>query len=372
MCNYVERNYGGEKYRAYIPPTLPIEINIPKIRRLLDQANVALGKLDGASSILPDINLFLFMYVKKEAVLSSQIEGTQSSLSDLLKYEAGEVSEKTMSDVTEVSNYVAAMKYALKRLETLPLSLRLIRETHKILLSTGRGQEKLPGEFRTSQNWIGGTRPGNAIYVPPPPEKLNECLNNFELFMHSNNLPSLIKIAICHAQFESIHPFLDGNGRIGRLLISLMLCHENVIQKPVVYLSLYFKEHHQVYYDLLQKIRTQQDWMSWIEFFLNGITQICNDALTITNRVFNLIDKDRRSLLLEGKRSSINLLKIYESTLHLPVASVQQIADYSELSTKTTLRILKKLQQMNILKEITGNSRRLIFSYSSYLDIFLT
>ncbi len=371
MGFYIKKSYDEESYEAYVPPKLPVDIDISSIRHLLDKANVALGKLDGASSILPDINLFIFMYVKKEAVLSSQIEGTQSSLSDLLKYEAGDTPIETIDDVVEVSNYVEALKYALDRIQVLPLSLRLIRETHKILLTHSRGQNKLPGEFRTSQNWIGGTRPGNAIYVPPPPEKLDECLENFELFMHSKDLPSLIKIAICHAQFETIHPFLDGNGRMGRLLISLMLYCEHVIQKPVVYLSLYFKLHRQTYYDLLQKVRTQQDWMSWIEFFLNGIIHICNDAIAVTNRVLTLFSKDKELLITKGKSSSINLLTVYQAVTYSPIVSVQQIAKETQLSDKTVVRMLKNLQEMDIVQEITGNSRNKKFAYTKYLDIFL-
>ena len=371
MGFYTKKSYAGESYEAYVPPKLPVDIDISGIRHLLDKANVALGKLDGASSILPDINLFIFMYVKKEAVLSSQIEGTQSSLSDLLKYEAGDTPIETIDDVVEVSNYVEALKYALDRIQVLPLSLRLIRETHKILLTHSRGQNKLPGEFRTSQNWIGGTRPGNAIYVPPPPEKLDECLGNFELFMHSKDLPSLIKIAICHAQFETIHPFLDGNGRMGRLLISLMLYCEHVIQKPVVYLSLYFKLHRQTYYDLLQRVRTQQDWISWIEFFLNGITHICENAIGVTNRVLTLFSKDKELLLTKGKSNSINLLMVYQAVTYSPIVSAQQIAKETQLSDKTVIRMLKKLQEMDIVQEITGNSRNKKFAYTKYLDIFL-
>lgn len=371
MSEYIEKSYGGEKYKAYVPLKLPIKIDISKIRHLLDKANVALGKLDGASSILPDINLFLFMYVKKEAVMSSQIEGTQSSLSDLLKYEAGEMPIETINDVVEVSNYVKAINYALERLKVLPLSLRLIRETHGILLNHSRGYDKLPGEFRTSQNWIGGTRPGNAVYVPPPPEKLLDCLGNFEGFMHNNQLPALIKIAICHAQFETIHPFLDGNGRIGRLLISLMLCSEQVIQKPVVYLSLYFKQHRQTYYELLQRVRIQQDWESWIEFFLNGVIHICADATEVTRKVCSLFSKDKTSLLKQGKSNSINLLAVYESMTVFPIASVQNIVNRTNLSYKTVIRMLKKLQEIGILREITGNSRHMKFVYEKYLNIFL-
>lgn len=255
-----------EPFRAYLPPSLPPTppIQIAGILMLLDKANQAIGRLDGISHLLPNIPLFLYMYIRKEAVMSSQIEGTQSSLSDLLIYEnEAAPGAPAYDDVEEVSSYVAAMDHGLARLqEGFPLSLRLIREMHGILLSKGRGMYQTPGEFRSSQNWIGGTRPGNAVYVPPPPDLLMGFLDQFEKFLHADGLelPILVKAAVAHLQFESIHPFLDGNGRLGRLLVTLMLCAGSVLTQPMLYLSLYLKRHRQRYYDLLQSVRLTGNW----------------------------------------------------------------------------------------------------------------
>src|SRR5262249_39663160 len=247
-----------------IPP-----IDLASVATLIETANRALGRLDGVTSILPAPPLFLFMYVRKEALLSSQIEGTQSSLSDLLLFENDETPLVPLDDVQDVSNYVAAMDHGLQRLsDGFPLSLRLIREIHDILLRKGRGSSKQPGEFRRTQNWIGGTRPSNALFVPPPPNKMRKSLDNFERFLHERELPMLMRAALAHVQFESIHPFLDGNGRLGRLLITLMLCAEGALKQPLLYLSLYFKQRRQQYYDLLQSVRDRGDWETWVEFFL--------------------------------------------------------------------------------------------------------
>ena len=263
---------GGESNYAYIPAPLPPNppLEMGELYPLLDKANAALGRLDGMSMVLPDHSLFLYMYIRKEAVLSSQIEGTQSSLSDLLLFENEDAPGAPINDVTEVSNYVSVMSYGLERIKELPISLRLIREIHERLMSRGRGSVKQPGEFRTSQNWIGGSRPGNAKFVPPPPDQLMDCLDPFEKFFHDEKiiLPVLIKAALAHVQFETIHPFLDGNGRLGRLLITFMLCQDGLLKEPLLYLSLYFKTHRQAYYDHLQSVRETGDWESWIKFFL--------------------------------------------------------------------------------------------------------
>jgi len=268
LGTYVVKKFGEESFRAFVPPPLPPDppVKLEALQRLLEEANQALGRLDGLASILPDPSLFIYLYVRKEAVLSSQIEGTQSSLSDLLLFESEEAPGVPIEDVQEVSNYVAAMNHGLRRLhEGFPLSLRLIREIHKVLLSRGRGSDKHPGEFRTSQNWIGGTRPGNAAFVPPPPEKIMECMGALETFLHheSRDLPVLIKAALAHVQFETIHPFLDGNGRLGRLLITFLLRVAGAIGEPILYLSLYFKTHRQQYYELLDRVRTAGDWEAW-------------------------------------------------------------------------------------------------------------
>ena len=273
---------GGEQYHAYIPKPLPPDppLDMSELYPLLDEANTALGRLDGMSMVLPDSSLFLYMYVRKEAVLSSQIEGTQSSLSDLLLFETDEAPGSPLTDVMEVSSYVSALNYGLERLQEIPLSLRLIREIHAKLMNDTRGGHKQPGEFRTSQNWIGGTRPGNAKFVPPPTEQLMECLDSFEKFLHDESvqLPLLIKAALAHVQFETIHPFLDGNGRLGRLLITFMLCVGGILKEPLLYLSLYLKINRKAYYNHLQSVRETGDWEAWIKFFLEGINATAAQA----------------------------------------------------------------------------------------------
>ena len=277
---YVIKQFQGETVRAFVPPPLPPvpPVDLARFQILLEQANQAIGRLDGLASLLPDLSLLLYTYVRKEAVLSSQIEGTQSSLSDLLLYENDEAPGAPIEDVQEVSNYVAAMNHGLERMRSgFPLSLRLIREIHEVLLSKGRGSGKQPGEFRRSQNWIGGSRPGNAVFVPPPPELLNDCLNQFELFLHDEQtgLPLLIRAGLIHVQFETIHPFLDGNGRLGRLLITFLLCAK-ALREPILYLSLYFKTNRAAYYELLDRVRTKGDWEAWLDFFLVGVRTLRN------------------------------------------------------------------------------------------------
>jgi Fic family protein len=304
---FVVSAYGDEQVRAYVPPPLPPTppVDVGGLLPLIEQANRALGRLDGITSILPAPPLFLFMYVRKEALLSSQIEGTQSSLSDLLLFENDEIPLVGIEDVQEVSNYVAAMEHGLKRVaDGFPLSLRLIREIHDVLLRKGRGSSKQPGEFRRSQNWIGGTRPGNAIFVPPPPRDMMDCLDNFEKFLHDDKTPSLVRAALAHVQFESIHPFLDGNGRLGRLLITLMLCAEGVLKQPMLYLSLYFKKRRQEYYDLLQAVRDRGAWEAWIEFFLNGVVETANESVETAQQLLALFDEDRALIRSLGRSSA--------------------------------------------------------------------
>jgi Fic family protein len=274
LGRFIETVTAGERVKAFVPPPLPPDpaIRLEGLLSRLSAADRALGLLDGVSVLLPDPELFLYMYVRKEAVLSSQIEGSQSTLSDLLRFETVATRGEPIDDVREVSSYVDALMYGLERLRELPISLRLIREMHTRLMASGRGATKNPGEFRTSQNWIGGTRPGNAVFVPPPPNELMTCLDAFEKFIHleNPNLPPLIKAGLLHVQFETIHPFLDGNGRIGRLLITLFLCTQDVLKQPLLYLSLYFKAHRSDYYRLLQEVRENGAWEAWLEFFLDG------------------------------------------------------------------------------------------------------
>ncbi len=287
--------YGGETVRAFVPNELPPQppLELAGTTHLaLERAHLALGRLDAVSTLLPGTGLFLYTYIRKEALLSSQIEGTQSSLSDLLLHEIEQAPGIPLDDVVEVSNYVAAMQHGLTRLrEGFPLSNRLIREIHQHLLSKGRGSQKQPGEFRTSQNWIGGTRPGNARFVPPPVDRLAECLSSLESFLHrtDDGLPTLVRTALAHVQFETIHPFLDGNGRVGRLLITFQLCHAQILREPLLYLSLYFKQHRDEYYRLLDVVRHEGDWEAWIGFFLDGVTKTANGAVETAWRLNTLL-----------------------------------------------------------------------------------
>lgn len=361
---------GGESYTAYVPNPIPPEppIDMSNLFDLLDKANAALGRLDGMSMVLPDSSLFLYMYIRKEAVLSSQIEGTQSSLSDLLLFESKQVPGVPLDDVTEVSRYVSAMNYGLERVKELPLSLRLLKEIHMELLSKSRGGDKNPGEFRRSQNWIGGSRPGNAKFVPPPPEYLMDCLDNFEKFLHNENvkLPILVKAAIAHVQFETIHPFLDGNGRVGRLLITFMLCIENVIKQPLLYLSLYFKARREEYYNHLQSVREHGTWEKWIEFFLTGVYETANQATETARSIIDLFDQDRKLIHSSGKSTSA-ILSIHSYLQHHPLVNSKKLKDETKLSLPTVLKSLSVMQELEIVKEITGRDRHKIFAYHQYM-----
>ncbi len=365
---------GGENYKAFIPYPLPPEPAIKidaDLHELIDNTLLALGRLDSIATLLPDTSLFLYMYVRKEAVLSSQIEGTQSSLSDLLIFESKGIPGVPLDDVQEVSNYIAAMNYGLKRLrEGFPLSLRLIKEIHGELLKKGRGAKKAPGEFRRTQNWIGGDRPGNAAYVPPPAENLLQCMGDLEKFL--NNVPAktpvLIKAALMHAQFETIHPFLDGNGRLGRLLITLLLCSENVLKEPVLYLSLYLKMRRQEYYDHLQKIRIDGDWESWISFFLYGVRETADLAAKTAKTLSNLFEKDRININSIGQASG-SAFRVHVALQEFPLLTILQAAKTTGLSFPTAQKALNNLIKLGILSEIPGKSRARLFAYSEYIRI---
>lgn len=370
---YLKSSTTGEVYSTYIPKPLPPKpaLQIEPLYPLLDRANIALGRLDGIGNVLPNQELFLYMYIRKEAVLSSQIEGTQSSLSDLLMFENREVPGVPEHDVIEVSNYVAAMEHGLKRLQdNFPLSLRLIREIHEVLLRKGRGSIKQPGEFRRSQNWIGGTRPGNAKFVPPPPEKLLKLLGDLELFLHDekNFLPTLIKAALVHVQFETIHPFLDGNGRLGRLLITFILCAENLLHKPLLYLSLYFKTYRQQYYNHLQTVRETGDWESWIKFFLEGVLATANQAIKTAQNIIQLFTEDRQKIENLG-RPSASALIVHHYLEKRSVTDIRKIAKYCHITIPTATKSIKHLEKLGIVQEITGKERRKIYMYKKYLDI---
>src|SRR3989338_8921371 len=334
--HYDTTTVAGESVRAFIPNPLPPDPPIVWSTDLVqkqEEAAIALGRLDSMTSFLPEPSLFLYSYVRKEAVLSSQIEGTQSSLSDLLAFENAESPGlPENSDAGEVSNYVSAMEYGLKRLRgNFPLCLRLIREIHEILLSKGRGHAKQPGAFRTSQNWIGGTRPGNAIYVHPPHNMLSDCLGSFEKFLHDEKIPVLQKAAMAHVQFETIHPFLDGNGRVGRLLITFLLCHAGVLQKPILYLSLYLKQNRDRYYRLLDEVRRTGDWEAWLAFFLEGVRQTADGAVSTARRLVELFQRDR-DRIQEGGRAAGSALRVHEVLKARPLVSLQEASRRARIS----------------------------------------
>lgn len=364
----------GESVKAFIPtplpPIPPIEWT-SELREKFDQAHLALGRLDSVSKLLPDTTLFLYMYVRKEAVLSSMIEGIQSSLSDLLLFEMDEEPGVPVDDVQEVSNYVAALYHGLQLLDSgLPLSLRLIKEMHGVLLSKGRGCKCTPGEFRKSQNWIGGTRPGNAVFIPPPVGDLMECMGKFELFLHDipEPTPVLLKAAIMHVQFETIHPFLDGNGRLGRLLITLLLCEKKVLQEPMLYLSLYFKTHRQYYYELLNKVRTEGDWESWLDFFAEAVIVVATQAMETAQKLFNLTDSDKQKISGLGRAAS-STLQVHRLLMEHPVATSNWLVEKTGITPATINKTLGHLVELGIVREITKKKRNRLFSYTDYIAI---
>jgi len=365
---------GGERVRAFVPEPLPpkpaLQID-SQLRDRLDAALLDLGRLDSVTTLLPDTQLFLYMYVRKEAVLSSQIEGTQSSLSDLLLFEADALPGVPIDDVTEVSNYVAAMQHGLRRMkEGFPLSNRLVREMHEKLLARGRGSEKQPGEFRQSQNWIGGSRPGDAAFVPPPPQEVSRCMGALEQWLHDKpeRTPPLLKAALAHVQFETIHPFLDGNGRIGRLLVTLLLCVEDVLREPLLYLSLYLKRNRDEYYRLLGEVRSTGEWETWIAFFADGIRESAAGAVTTARRLVKLAETDRDRIASLGRASS-SALRIHHALQQRPVANAAQIAKRTKLSMPAISRVLAALEEIGLVREITGRQRNRVFSYAGYVRI---
>ena len=373
LGRYIVTSYGEETVRAFIPPPLPPNpaVRLDGIQRLLEQANQSLGRLDGLASVLPNLSLFIYAYVRKEAVLSSQIEGTQSSLSDLLLFENEEVPGVPLHDVQEVSNYVAALNHGLERLRGgFPLSLRLIREIHEVLLSKGRGSDKQPGEFRRSQNWIGGSRPGTAAFVPPPPEFVVDCMGALETFLHEeqSDLPLLVKAGLIHVQFETVHPFLDGNGRLGRLLITFLLCAASVLREPILYLSLYLKQHRSTYYDLLDRARSKGDWEIWLDFFLTGVRDTAEQAASAARRTLALFEEHRRGIESLG-RPAASVLRVFEHMQRNPIISIPAAAEAIRISAPTVAKSLDYMQQLGMLREITGRQRHRLFVYDAYLAI---
>ena len=367
----VRQTTASEPFEAFVPfplpPDPPLEVDLD----LLERANRAVGRLDALTLLLPDPSLFLYFYVRKEAVVSSQIEGTQSSLSDLLLHEYDKAPGVPINDVEEVSQYVAALNHGLERLRRgFPLSLRLIREIHGILLARGRGSTQSPGEFRKSQNWVGGTRPGNARFVPPPPEHLMACMGTLEKFLHARSarIPLLLKAALSHVQFETIHPFLDGNGRLGRLLITFLLCIEGALSEPLLYLSLYFKEHRDTYYDLLQRVRIEGDWEAWVAFFLEGVMETSEQAVKTAQRITNLFNRDRSRIEKMGQAAG-NVSRVHSCLKKKPVLEIPRTSTEIGISQPTVTSAFKRLEEIGIVKEITGKARDRIYVYKEYLDI---
>jgi len=370
---YVETSTGGERVRAYVPAPLPPDppLDLARFMRLYERAMTAAGRLDGVVTVLPSTPLFLYMYVRKEALLSSQIEGTQSSLSDLLLFENDETPAVALDDVTEVSNYVAAVEHGVSRIRGgFPLSLRLIREMHAILLRSGRGAAKQPGEFRRSQNWIGGTRPGNALFVPPPPNLLDDCLGALERFFHSDDpaLPPLIRAGLAHVQFETIHPFLDGNGRLGRLLITLILCEAGVLREPILYLSLFLKSHRDDYYRLLQEVRQAGTWETWMEFFLTGVAETAEQAVATARELIAMFEGDRQKIAGVG-RAAPSALRVHELMQAHPIVTIQTVSSRLGVSFATARGALEKLVGIGVVRETTGRRRGRIYAYTDYLAL---
>ena len=371
---YIPISTTGEKVRAFVPTPLPPVPAIdwsPKLREKFDQAHLALGRLDSVSVLLPDTGIFLYMYIRQEAVLSSMIEGTQSSLSDLLMFESGNLPTVPLVDVEEVSNYVAALNYGLLRLkEGFPLSLRLIKEIHGVLLAKGRGHACVPGEFRCSQNWIGGNRPGNAAFVPPPAVDVQNCMGALEKFLHNQpeKTPALLKVTLAHVQFETIHPFLDGNGRLGRLLITLLLWVENVLREPLLYLSLYFKVHRERYYELLTEVRLTGDWESWLVFFAEAVQHTATEAVSTAQKLMDLGAGDRAHISSQISPSG-SVLRVYQVFGERPMASPQLVQEKTELSPATVNSCLRELERLGIITELTGRKRNRVYGYMKYFQI---
>ena len=367
---YVKQPTG---YRAFIPAPLPPKPAVRiegELQNLLSRADMALARLDGVAQILPNVDLFIAMYVKKEALLSSQIEGTQASLDDLFAYESGDKLEN-LNDVTEVVNYVKAMNYGIDRLQTLPMSLRLIKEIHAILLEGVRGSERLPGEFKRSQNWIGppGCTLNEASFIPPPPHEAIEAMGALEHYFHGcPTLPVLIDCALIHYQFETIHPFLDGNGRMGRLLITFFLYWKEVMHKPLLYLSYYFKRSRQEYYDRLNMVRDTGNYEQWVDYFLKGVVDIAGSAMATARQILELQSNHRR-LLWEKKISSPIAVGILEQLFYTPVVSVGQLAGRLGISYQAASTIVLQLVKAGILRETTGRKRDKRFVYGDYLNI---
>lgn len=373
---YLLAQSGPHGYWAFhprpLPPNPPLDVD-PRLQRLLDLANQALGRLDGITLLLPDPDHFIYAFVRKEAVLSSQIEGTQSSLSDLLLFEHAAAPGVPREDAEETANYIAAMNYGLARIEqpgAPPLSSRLLREVHGILLRTGRGSSQAPGDFRRDQNWLGGRRPGAARFVPPPWPEVTPAMSALERFLHDDPEPTpiLLKAALAHAQFETIHPFLDGNGRVGRLLITLLLCSHGVMRRPLLYLSLYFKRNREQYYDHLQRVRTEGAWEDWVRFFLEGIVEVAESTTDTTQRLVSMVERDRQRIHAFG-RAAATAHRVHDLATRFVLVGAAQTAQHLSLTEPPVYAAISRLEQAGILREVTGRRRGKLYAYAEYLDI---
>jgi Fic family protein len=370
---FIKIGSGISKYNSFIPELLPptkppIQYDDEMIY-LLAEANRYIGRLDEVTDTLISPSYFVYMYARKEATLSSQIEGTQATFSDLIKAEAG-IRDEIPDDVKEIENYVKAVNYGYERINTLPLSLRLIREIHEILMQGVRGETKTPGEFRRSQNWIGGYSISTASYIPPSIEYMSDLLSNFETFMHEEDyIPDLVKVALLHSQFEMIHPFLDGNGRVGRLLIAFYLSANNLLHKPTLYLSKYFKKNRETYYDCLYNIHAKGDYETWLKFFLDGIIQTSKEAINMAREISQLKESDLRKISMLG-RVSENALTLYEGLFDKPTITINEIMNKLEVSNATAGRLAEKLIEIGILENLKDRTRNKVFIYKKYIDIF--
>lgn len=368
---YANQLQGDARYKAFISNTLPFEIkHEEKLQSLLSRANLALGRLDGVADILPNVDFFIFMYVRKEATVSSQIEGTQATFIDVLKKEANVDEGEVHKDVDEVINYITAMNYGLDRLKELPLSLRLLKEIHKTLLHRVRGEGKNPGEFRTSQNWIGGPTIETATFVPPPASEVMNLMGNLEEYMHkSESPPVLIKTGLLHAQFETVHPFLDGNGRVGRLLITFYLCQQQILRKPLLYLSDFFKRNRQTYYDRLNLFREKDDIEGWLEFFLQGIIETSERAVETARRIIKLRDYGIKQIAKLG-RSTEKGMYLYDYLFRTPMVRVKDVERIINIKNPNALTLVSKFVDLGLIKELTGFKRNRVYSFADYIALF--
>jgi Fic family protein len=353
-------------------PPKPLVRFEARLQARFDDALIALGRLDASARLLPSPPLFLYSFIRKEAVLSSEIEGTQSSLADLLLWEIEEAPGAPVDDVVEVSQYVAALDHGLKRLRGgFPVSSRLLKEIHGVLMARGRGAGKAPGEFRRTQNWLGGTRPGNAAFVPPPPDRVTGCMSALEAFLHDRpqRTSPVLKASLAHVQFETIHPFLDGNGRVGRLLITLLLCADGVLREPLLYLSLFFRKHRAEYYRRLDRVRTDGDWEGWCGFFAEGVVETATTAVGMSVALTKLFEEDRRRIEQLGTRQSASALQVHAALERRPLASLAYLAAETRLAFPTVAGAVQRLESLGIARELTGRRRNRVFAYDRYMQL---